>query len=263
MKQLFLVLIGAMMFFSCQKRYSRELPSDTKIKFELPTDPELVNVEMDNKAALMRKGGNGNGNGHNPNNPPPPTTSKKGYLLIDFNGEEVVNTVWGVIPTCASSGLSDAQIQDAVTKAKSYYAQFNVEVGIDESVYNTYPQNKRRRCVVTTTNFYGNVGGVAYINSFNWFDNTPCFVFSQLLQYNSKYIADAIAHELGHTLGDWHHVELRDDELGVCYVYAAYLWSNHIMGASYYDPNPIFTTGFMSCGVTTNDITNMNNSINK
>jgi hypothetical protein len=266
MKNQILVLIVAIGLFSCQKLDApRELPGDAS-KVELPTDPELFNAEMDRMAAQMRKGGNGNG--HNPNNPPPPqpppTTQKQGYLLLDFDGEDVTGTLWSTATiSCANSGLSSTQIQDAITRAKSYLSQFNVEVGTSETVYNTYPQNKRRRCVITTTNFYGNVGGVAYINSFNWFDNSPCFVFSGLLQYNSKYVADAIAHELGHTLGCWHHAELRNDEAGICYVYSSYLWSFHIMGASYYDANPIFTTGFRGCNDETKDIELITKSINQ
>jgi hypothetical protein len=42
---------------------------------------------------------------------------------------------------------------------------------------------------------------VAYINSYSWGDNTPCFVFTALLNYNSKQIAEAASHEVGHTLG--------------------------------------------------------------
>jgi hypothetical protein len=45
---------------------------------------------------------------------------------------------------------------------------------------------------------------VAYITSFNWGDDTPCFVFSVQLSYNPKYIAEATSHEAGHTLGLFH-----------------------------------------------------------
>jgi hypothetical protein len=51
---------------------------------------------------------------------------------------------------------------------------------------------------------FGVAGGIAYPNSFLWGNNTPCFVFSTLLHYNEKYIAEAISHEVGHTLG-LHH----------------------------------------------------------
>jgi len=58
------------------------------------------------------------------------------------------------------------------------------------------------RVVITvTSDWYGASGGVAFINSFSWGDNTPCFVFSALLSYNAKNVAEASSHEAGHTLG--------------------------------------------------------------
>ncbi|MEQ1829874.1 MAG: M12 family metallo-peptidase [Pirellula sp.] len=45
-------------------------------------------------------------------------------------------------------------------------------------------------------------GGVAYVSSFNWATDTPTFVFeAQLGNGNEKYTAEAISHEVGHTLG--------------------------------------------------------------
>ncbi len=268
MKKLFLILIAAMMLFACKKADSiRELPGDAGTKIDLPTDPELVNVEMDRKAAEFRKG-----RGHNPHDnppppPPPPTTTYKGCLLLDFDGYNVTGTTWNVNGDilCAGSGLSSAQIASVVARVKYDFAQFNVEITTDENVFNSYPQNKRRRCIITTTNWYGNVGGVAYINSFNWPDDSPCFVFSQLLQYNEKYISDATSHECGHTFGNWHHSEWVYNEDGSCYLQNEYLWGNMIMGASYYDPNPIFGTGASSlgCNIIQNDIEVINNSINQ
>jgi hypothetical protein len=49
--------------------------------------------------------------------------------------------------------------------------------------------------------WYGQVGGVSYTGSFTWGNNTPCFVFSSLLGYNTKNISEAASHEAGHTLG--------------------------------------------------------------
>ncbi len=49
--------------------------------------------------------------------------------------------------------------------------------------------------------WYGNsAGGVAYLNSFNWSTDTPTFVFSETLYNSEKYVAEAISHEVGHTL---------------------------------------------------------------
>jgi len=44
-------------------------------------------------------------------------------------------------------------------------------------------------------------GGVAYMNSFNWDSDTPAFVFPKNLSNAEKYVAEAISHEIGHTLG--------------------------------------------------------------
>ena len=72
----------------------------------------------------------------------------------------------------------------------------------DENVYNNANPLKRMRVVITESwEWYGQAGGVAFINSFTWGDNTPCFVFSSLLGYNVKKIGEASSHESGHTLG--------------------------------------------------------------
>jgi hypothetical protein len=52
--------------------------------------------------------------------------------------------------------------------------------------------------------WYGRAGGVAYVGSFNWGDDTPAFVFSNLLGDGEKNVAEAASHEAGHTLGLMH-----------------------------------------------------------
>ena len=44
-------------------------------------------------------------------------------------------------------------------------------------------------------------GGVANLGSFSRSTDVPCYVFSKELLLNEKYIAEAISHEVGHTLG--------------------------------------------------------------
>jgi Ca2+-binding RTX toxin-like protein len=44
-------------------------------------------------------------------------------------------------------------------------------------------------------------GGIAYLGSFNWNSDTPAYVFSDNLYDDEKYTAEAISHEVGHTLG--------------------------------------------------------------
>jgi hypothetical protein len=68
--------------------------------------------------------------------------------------------------------------------------------------------------VITQYNeWYGGMGGVAYINGIEWsgggysFGEVPAFVFPKALSYNQKYIWEATSHEIGHTLGLYHQVQ--------------------------------------------------------
>jgi len=258
MKQ-FLVLIAAIMLFACKKADNvRELPGDAGTQINLPGDPELESPYMDSLTRVMKRGGNG-GNPHNP--PTNPPTIKRGCVLLDFNGHQV-NSIWGYF-YCAASGNVD--VASIVNRVRFDFAQFDIDIITDESVYYTYPENKRVRIVITTTNFYGYVGGVAYINSWNWYGEKEAFVFPSLLQYNAKYISDAVSHESGHTLGCRHHSEWAYNEDGSCFKTNEYLVSNHLMGNSYNYHLPIFTTGVSSAGcyVEENDLVTINYSINQ
>jgi len=76
-------------------------------------------------------------------------------------------------------------------------------------------------------------GGIAYLNSFTWNNDTGCFVFpGYLANGHEKYTADAISHEVGHTLG------LHHDGIGTTEYYAGHGtgatgWAP-IMGVGYY-----------------------------
>jgi PKD repeat protein len=74
---------------------------------------------------------------------------------------------------------------EALRKTSSSDNQFGVRVCIGGSSYDWYSAG---------------AGGVAYLNSFVWNSDTPCFVFtSQLGNGNVKYTAEAVSHEAGHT----------------------------------------------------------------
>lgn len=266
MKKIFLILIAAIAIVSCKKEVARELPGDTEIQ-TLPGDPELKNPIKDAEAVAYRKS-NPHGNPHdNPPPPPPPpqTITHKACWILDFDGYNVPAGAWDATGFyCTASDFSTTEIADIKTRIKNYWAQFDVEITTDEALYDTYAVNKRMRVVYTRTNFWPNAGGVAYIGSLLWADTEKqCFVFPDMLQRNTKYNADAGAHEMGHTASCYHHAELRNDEFGMCYVYSAYLWGNHLMGASYYDANPLFNTGDKACGIKTDDINNITNSLNQ
>lgn len=60
--------------------------------------------------------------------------------------------------------------------------------------------------------WYGDAGGVAYLGSFNWDADTPTFVFSDNIRGgDEKGVAEAITHEVGHTLGLTHDGNSTDE----------------------------------------------------
>jgi hypothetical protein len=231
MNKLILVVIGAMLMFSCKKSIDRELPRGTSYQMP-PTD---VVLELDAKLVAARKK-----NPHSnppPVTPPPPTSSIKiGCFLLDFDGQNITTNLWNVSNVNAS-GLSQAQIAAVVARVQYDYSfDDSIIITTDEAVYNSFPQNKRRRCIATASwEWYGQAGGVAYINSFGWYDETPCFVFTSLLSYNAKYVADAMSHEIAHTTGGRHHADWRQ-----CVFFGAYWVGDDIMGNSYAAANPLF-----------------------
>ena len=150
-------------------------------------------------------GGSGNGGTTNSGGgSTTPTTTQANVILLDFNGQSVSNTLWntnGTI-TCAPANLNSEEINLVVQRVATDFTPFNVTITTDETVYNAANAYKRIRVIVTESwEWYGQAGGVSYLNSFTWGTNTPCFVFSSLLSYSIKNIAEACSHEAGHTLG--------------------------------------------------------------
>ncbi len=133
--------------------------------------------------------------------------SASAVILLDFDGHTVSGTSWnynGPI-VCDPSGLDETKTLQVFNRVAEDYRPFNINVTTDESKYNAAPANQRMRVIITvSSSWYGSAGGVAFVNSFKWGDNTPCFVFSALLNYNAKNIAEAASHEAGHTLGLYH-----------------------------------------------------------
>lgn len=133
--------------------------------------------------------------------------SASAVIFLDFDGQTVSGTSWnynGPI-VCGASGLDSAQITTVFNRVAEDYRPFNINITTDSTKYLAAPLTKRMRLILTvTSDWYGSAGGVAYINSFIWGDDTPCFVFTALLNYNVKNISEAASHEPGHTLGLYH-----------------------------------------------------------
>jgi hypothetical protein len=130
-------------------------------------------------------------------------TPPNATILLDFDGQVVENTLWNISGPihCAAANLAAIDMDRITDRVSEDFSPFDVVVTTDEDVYNATDPKKRMRVIITETwDWFGVVGGTSYNNSFTWGNNTPCFVFSTLLSYNEKYIAEAISHEVGHTL---------------------------------------------------------------
>ena len=134
--------------------------------------------------------------------------SASATLFLDFDGHSVVSTAWtGTTDelNLASAGLSDAQVTEVFNRVAEDYRPFNINITTDSTKFLAAPFDKRMRLIVTTSHaWYPGVGGVAFVGSFIWGDDTPCFVFSAALGYNIKKISEAVSHEAGHTLNLYH-----------------------------------------------------------
>ena len=163
-------------------------------------------------------------------------------LYLDFDGEEVLTPMWnnGEPLACLPLGLTDAQITEVFNRVAEDFRPFNINITTDSDVFNTAPFDKRMRVIITpTSSWFANVGGVSYLRSFTWGDDTPCFVFCDKLGPNNpKMVAECCSHESGHTLGLSHQSRYDDG----CNLTATYYDGNGsgetawapIMGNSYY-----------------------------
>ena len=98
--------------------------------------------------------------------------------------------------------MDDTQITEVFNRTVEDYRPFNINITTDSSVFLAAPLNKRIRIIITPTSaWYPGVGGVSWINSFVWGDDTPGFVFCDRLgPNNAKLVAECCSHEAGHTV---------------------------------------------------------------
>lgn len=172
-------------------------------------------------------------------------------LFLDFDGHTVEGVIWTGLDAplfCAGSGLNNTQITEIFNRVAEDYRPFNINVTTDSTKFLAAPFDKRMRLVVTTTHsWYPGAGGVAYVGSFQWGDDSPCFAFSAALGYNTKRIAEAVSHEAGHTLGLYHQAVYNES----CALISSYNtgtgtgeigWAP-IMGVGYYQNFTLWNNG--------------------
>ncbi|HEX6334900.1 MAG TPA: T9SS type A sorting domain-containing protein [Flavisolibacter sp.] len=178
-------------------------------------------------------------------------------IFLDFDGHYVQGTSWNYSGPLNIEGanLTTAQMTEIYQRVAEDYRPFNVNITTDSTKYLSAPSNRRMRVLITiTSSWYGNVGGVAYLNSFSWGDNTPCFVFSALLNNNTKFIAEATSHEAGHTLGLRHQSAYNENCVKTSEYHSGVgsgttAWAP-IMGVGYYRNMTLWNNGANPYGCT-------------
>ena len=143
-------------------------------------------------------------------------------IYLDFNGHTTQDTIWNhsygskiITPaydfdgdTSSFSGSELARIQRIWQRVAEDFIPFNVNVttqdpGID-NLTNDGDGRYGVRVVIggNSNDWYTGGGGVAYNGTFDASTDTPAFVFEDnLANGNEAYVAQAITHEIGHTLG--------------------------------------------------------------
>jgi hypothetical protein len=152
-------------------------------------------------------------------------------VLLDFDGEYVSSSYWngGVPIDAAPATLTEAQATEAWRLISEDFAPFNINITTNDSVFFAAPINRRMRCIFTPTKTAApTAGGVAYIGSFNWTNDTPCWVFNGGI----KGAGEAGSHEIGHTLRLNHDGRTSPSE---GYYYGHSGWAP-IMGVGYNQP---------------------------
>ena len=147
-----------------------------------------------------------------------PTATKVIYL--DFDGHVTSKTAWqgGATFTTPAFSLdtaasfSDAEkraIQDVWSRVAEDFIPFDIDVTTEEPAADDLKKAGTgdtrwgiRVVIGGDGNWMSGAAGVAYLNSFNWDSDTPCFVFGgQSWKANQNFMATCISHEVGHTLG--------------------------------------------------------------
>jgi hypothetical protein len=131
--------------------------------------------------------------------------SASATIFLDFDGHYVDCAFWnnGTPINCMPSTMTDNQVTEVFNRVAEDYRPFSVNITTDSLVFLAAPLQNRIRIIVTPTSSWSpNVGGIAWIGSFTWGDDTPAFVFCDKLGPNNpKIVGECCSHESGHAVG--------------------------------------------------------------
>jgi len=212
------------------------------------------------------------------------TAPNTGTILLDFDGQTVTDPYWTFFTNnqpfvcLPDTSLTTAQMLRVFNLVSEDFRPFTINVTTDSSVFLATPVTRRMRVIITQSwQWYGNVGGVAYIESWRYgpagFGTVPCFVFSSLLRGDDKDVAEAVSHEVGHTLGLYHQSQYNFVNTDTCRFNTEYhsgrgtaksetSWAP-IMGVSYFRNLSLWHNDrTLTCTTFQNDLSIITNTAN-
>jgi len=195
-------------------------------------------------------------------------------IFLDFDGHTLAANAWTagynggtniVAPPWDTDGVStnfnateQTAIQQIWFRVAEDYAPFDVDVTTEfpgeaaltransgDQVYGV------RALISPISSYIGNYGGIAYVGVFDSVGdyNKPALIFPEKLGNSEKNIAEAISHEVGHTLGLSH-----DGVTGGAEYYTGQGNWAPIMGVGYYEPITQWSRGeYANANNTQND----------
>jgi len=121
----------------------------------------------------------------------------RAVIYLDFDGE--TTTQWnGELIVARKPSFTATQIREIWRHAAADFIQFTVNLTTDIRVFERATESSRVRVIITpTTDAAPGAGGVAFIGSWNWTGDVPCWAFGSTV----KDAAEQISHEVGHVLG--------------------------------------------------------------
>lgn len=189
-------------------------------------------------------------------------------LYLDFDGQTVTDPLWnnGRTITAKAPNLTNTDITAIWRRVKEDFWPFDVDVTTDLSRYTGAPVRSRMRCIITPTDTAApGAGGVAYVDSFSeagtagFSNDIPCWVFNSSV----NGISEAIAHEIGHTLGLRHDGRTNPAEEYYAGAGSGATGWAPIMGVSYYKSLTQWSKGeYLNANRTEDDLAIISGSAN-
>lgn len=188
-------------------------------------------------------------------------SSATAKLYLDFDGH--FESQWGAysnITTPAFSLDSDfttfssAEI-DAMTEIWQRVAEDYAPFDIDVTTVNPGDFSNglgMRVSIGGNGSWFGNAGGVAYVNTWTNSIVNTVYVFTDKLAKNAKYIGEASSHEAGHGFGLDHQSKYVDGVKSAEYHPGSGDWAP-IMGVSYYKTRTTWSDGTTTSATTYQD----------